>query len=43
MSKKQKGGSAPVPKGNQSQSGPQKSALAAIPKKSKGTPRGRLR
>jgi hypothetical protein len=38
MSKKHKGGPAPVPKGNQSQSGPQKSVLKDIPKKSKGAP-----
>jgi hypothetical protein len=38
MSKKHKGGPAPVPKGNQSHSGPQKSVLENIPEKSKGAP-----
>lgn len=42
MAKKHKVGSAPVPKGNQSQTGPQKSALEVIPKKPKGTRRGRF-
>lgn len=38
MSKKHKGGSAPVPKGNQSPSGLQHSVLESTPKKSKGAP-----
>jgi len=38
MSKKHKGGSAPVPKGNQSRSGPQQSVLENTRKKSKGAP-----
>jgi len=38
MSKKHKGGSAPVPKGNQSRSGPQQSLLENTRKKPKGAP-----
>ena len=38
MSKKHKGGPAPVPKGNQAHSGPQESALEPVPEKSKGAP-----
>ncbi len=39
MAKKHKGGSAPVPKGNQTRTGPQKMALEVTPKKPKGTRR----
>lgn len=38
MSKKHKGGSAPIPKGNQSQSGPQKAGVKPIAPKRKGAP-----
>ena len=38
MSKKHKGGPAPVPRGNQSRSGPQKSARQDRPKTSQGAP-----
>jgi hypothetical protein len=38
MSKKHKGGPAPVPKGNQSHSGPQKSVHEDVPEQSHGAP-----